>query len=460
MHPLNPYNVKGGIDLKALSSKDQALKELCDSTGRIDWGHSRAQYEVARVLLKSTFDVSWSFPENMIEKNLSPAVPRSVNYLLFMQDLLSLEDSTSGFLGVDVGTGASCIFSLIGCRIASDWNFVGLDVDLDALQNANDLIKRNGLEDRVQVLKSEPGMFLVPAKNAILKAADEGRRVFVVCNPPFFDSFEEEPARKRAKRFEFHGTENEKSYTGEGDLGFFKGMFEEIAKDMELSEIVGWFSCMFGHKASAICAVEFMKDHPLRSPTAVTSAWLVQGKKHRWVVAWSHRIHPLLVSSIFASDRKPSEALNFLSTEEILKTPPASLYPTQTLTWNISVEEMKSRIKESFQTLHQHQKCRAETLSLASGNRFRVRISREDRKDAFCLLCGVTVRKKEPGEGVECELSLLQPLAAQGGAQRGAHLLVLNRLWQKVRGDVMRTSRAWRRRLARGENSETCDGGV
>lgn len=60
-------------------------------------------------------------------------VPNRLNYLLWIQSLLS--NTGGGFadeyederevLGIDVGTGASCVYPLLGCALHLRWRFVG-----------------------------------------------------------------------------------------------------------------------------------------------------------------------------------------------------------------------------------------------------------------------------------------------------------------------------------------------
>ncbi len=60
-------------------------------------------------------------------------VPNRYNYLLWIQSLLDttsdnysdVYDPKREVLGLDIGTGTSCIFQLLGCAERPNWRFVG-----------------------------------------------------------------------------------------------------------------------------------------------------------------------------------------------------------------------------------------------------------------------------------------------------------------------------------------------
>jgi len=60
-------------------------------------------------------------------------VPNRLNYVLWIQSLLDTTsdnfndsyDALHEVIGVDIGTGASCIYPLLGCASRSKWKFIG-----------------------------------------------------------------------------------------------------------------------------------------------------------------------------------------------------------------------------------------------------------------------------------------------------------------------------------------------
>jgi 23S rRNA (adenine1618-N6)-methyltransferase len=60
-------------------------------------------------------------------------VPNRFNYVLWIQDLIDTSSSTYSdqydpkqeVIGLDIGTGASCIYPLLGCAQRPNWTFIG-----------------------------------------------------------------------------------------------------------------------------------------------------------------------------------------------------------------------------------------------------------------------------------------------------------------------------------------------
>jgi 23S rRNA (adenine1618-N6)-methyltransferase len=82
-------------------------------------------------LLKEDFGLTWWLPEG----HLCPTLTSRCNYLLWVEDLIALmppHDGGTAIRGVDIGTGASAIYALLGAA-AHGWSFVATDVTDEAL---------------------------------------------------------------------------------------------------------------------------------------------------------------------------------------------------------------------------------------------------------------------------------------------------------------------------------------
>ena len=90
---------------------------------------TRPPSALTRVLLRRDHNILWEIPSN----HLCPTVPQKLNYIHFVADLISgVTDSAAmaskpagavGKRGIDIGTGASVIYPLLGVR-CYDWHFL------------------------------------------------------------------------------------------------------------------------------------------------------------------------------------------------------------------------------------------------------------------------------------------------------------------------------------------------
>jgi hypothetical protein len=87
----------------------------------LDWRQSASVLALTRVLLLHDFGLQFDMPLH----NLCPPVPQRLNYLLWIEDLLwlmRLSPMQYQLRGLDIGTGASAIFPLLG--VTRNFNFV------------------------------------------------------------------------------------------------------------------------------------------------------------------------------------------------------------------------------------------------------------------------------------------------------------------------------------------------
>ncbi|KAI9816301.1 MAG: hypothetical protein M1827_001903 [Pycnora praestabilis] len=65
-------------------------------------------------------------------------------------------------LTADSGTGASCIYPLLGCAQRPKWKFVGTDIDERSLHYARGNVAYNDLKSRIRLMRSAPDGELIP----------------------------------------------------------------------------------------------------------------------------------------------------------------------------------------------------------------------------------------------------------------------------------------------------------
>ena len=101
------------------------------------------------MLLHQDFGIEWTMP---LHHTLCPTVPSRLNYLLWVEDLLALRQApaTGCVRGLDIGTGASCIYPLLG-HAHFGWKFVATEVDATSVRAARHNVVLNGWETAIEV---------------------------------------------------------------------------------------------------------------------------------------------------------------------------------------------------------------------------------------------------------------------------------------------------------------------
>ncbi|WP_026775109.1 23S rRNA (adenine(1618)-N(6))-methyltransferase RlmF [Polaribacter sp. Hel_I_88] len=277
LHPNNKFDK--GYNFDELVKVNPKLKPFVtinkyDSV-TIDFSNPKAVKELNKALL-FTFDAisTWDFPD----ANLCPPIPGRLDYIHHLNDLIS-SDSTIKIL--DIGTGATCIYPLLGVA-AYNWDFVATDIDLDSLDTAQDIIYDNKLESKIELRQQFN-------EQQILKGILKNDDLFSVtmCNPPFYKSAEEaQGANKRKNRNlgnnavrNFSGNNNELWYVG-GEKAFLHNYLYESSLFKEKSN---WFTSLVSKKEN----VESLEKSAKKlGVTAFKVIPMNQGNKFTRIVCW------------------------------------------------------------------------------------------------------------------------------------------------------------------------------
>lgn len=169
----------------------------------------------------------WELPNS----NLCPPIPGRVDYIHHLSDVLKASGIIENVSVLDIGTGASCIYPLLG-HASYHWDFVGTDIDKNSLHFAQENIDKNGLEKSI-ILRYQKDASKILA--GILNETD--RFSASICNPPFYKSEQEalEATTKKLKGLNkesdtfvrnFAGTQNELWYKG-GEKAFLHNYLYE-----------------------------------------------------------------------------------------------------------------------------------------------------------------------------------------------------------------------------------------
>uniref|UniRef100_UPI0035655618 RlmF-related methyltransferase n=1 Tax=Ilyobacter sp. TaxID=3100343 RepID=UPI0035655618 len=177
LHPNNPH--KGRYDLKVLTKNLPELKMYLKKNPRgeetIDFSDNKAVVLLNKALLKVHYGIeNWDIPKGF----LCPPIPGRADYIHYIADLL--EGRKKGVRVLDIGTGANCIYPIIGSQ-SYNWDFVASDIDPKSIDNAKKIVDSN------KVLKNKIILKLQKNRNDIFEGIIEKEDKFdlTMCNPPF-----------------------------------------------------------------------------------------------------------------------------------------------------------------------------------------------------------------------------------------------------------------------------------
>ncbi|KAJ8934525.1 hypothetical protein NQ314_013308 [Rhamnusium bicolor] len=114
---------------------------------------------------------------------LIPTIPLRLNYILWIEDLLSLTEQSETVKGIDIGTGASCIYPLLAAK-KNKWTMIATEKDRESIICAKDNVEKNSLGELIRIVE-------VKGENLLQGVVDEEVYDFCMCNPPFFSSTQE-----------------------------------------------------------------------------------------------------------------------------------------------------------------------------------------------------------------------------------------------------------------------------
>lgn len=284
MHKNNLHNNSYDFDL--LTQGFEPLRPFVFTneyqTKTIDFSIPEAVKALNTALLLIHYGIDfWEFPN----KNLCPPIPSRADYLHHLTDLLRRSDIVDTCKVLDIGTGATCIYPLLGQAI-NKWDFVATDIDKDSLQIAQSIIDKNGLTEHIELrLQNDDSHVL----NGIIKESDKFSAA--ICNPPFYKSEEDalEATKTKLKGLgkesdkvvrNFAGTAKELSYKG-GEKAF---LHTYLYESTFYKKQCYWFTSLVSnvsHVKSMQASLEKL------GATEIQVIDMIQGNKVSRVVAWT-----------------------------------------------------------------------------------------------------------------------------------------------------------------------------
>ncbi|KAF9072877.1 hypothetical protein BDP27DRAFT_1417650 [Rhodocollybia butyracea] len=281
MHPRNIY--RDGLDFTQIAAEYPPLARYLGGSNNqtINFQDEGALRCLTEALLHRDFKLKIKLSDD----RLCPPVPNRLNYVLWIQDLVSasrymeMNQGTTA-RGIDIGTGASAIYPLLACTLEPSWEFIVSEIDLLSCTTAQENISTNNLGKRIQLVQSdEHSSTLLPLFLNRDKTFD-----FTMCNPPFYSSVGDIARSGEAKlqgpNAACTGAQVEMVTSG-GEAAFVGKM---IGESMETREQCRWYTSMLGKLSSVVEVVDMIKSHSIHN-YIITE--FVQGQTRRWAVGWS-----------------------------------------------------------------------------------------------------------------------------------------------------------------------------
>lgn len=288
LHPQNPFAAP--YPLAELVLLQPALAAYLKTTP--DGRETLNFAEPAAVTLLNTALLQWQFGlvhYHVPPGYLCPAVPGRLDYLLYLQDLL-----TASFQGkkvpaaavqlLDIGCGANLIYSILAAK-ALRWQAIGSDIDATALQNAATLIEQNGLQRQLSLRQQANPQAIF---HGVIQKGDY--LDLTLCNPPFHDSPDAAAAGSARKQrnlgldsaapLNFAGQANELWCVG-GEPAFLRRM---LAESKDFAHQVYWFSTLVSKQQHL---AKLQQQLQQLEATQVQVIEMSQGNKQSRILAWS-----------------------------------------------------------------------------------------------------------------------------------------------------------------------------
>ena len=292
LHPRNPH--QGRYDLNALILVCPELKAHLKLNPKgeqtVDFSNEDAVRLLNQALLAHHYQVQhWNIPQGY----LCPPIPGRADYIHYAADLLIGKKNNAKVL--DIGTGANCIYPIIGCR-SYGWKFVASDIDPIAVNTAKLIIDSNPvLKNKIKVVQQNNSKALfanIIGPNDLFD--------LTLCNPPFHASLAEANAgtERKQKNLSKHRAKKGKSiiedtkgrnFGGQkaelwcegGEITFLKRMVNE---SQNYGEQVMWFTSLVSKSENVVPLKKLLKQIGAKQVKVVNMS---QGQKVSRLIAWS-----------------------------------------------------------------------------------------------------------------------------------------------------------------------------
>jgi 23S rRNA (adenine1618-N6)-methyltransferase len=290
LHPRNRHS--SGYDFTALAAASPGLRGFLRRAPHggltVEFADPAAVTALNRALLLEAYGIQgWEIPPG----HLCPPIPGRADYLHHLADLLAEDQDGAIPRGarirvLDVGTGASVVYPLLGQR-EYGWSFVASELDPAALESAARILAANPDIGRAVRLRQQ-----LNPRAAFTGIVHSGEAFdLTLCNPPFHASARaaREAARRKWRKLGRGEEESTRNFGGQGaelwceggERGFILRM---AAESVTCRAQVRWFSALVS-SSSNLPSIQ----HALRraGTVEIRTVAMAQGQKQSRFVAWS-----------------------------------------------------------------------------------------------------------------------------------------------------------------------------
>jgi 23S rRNA (adenine1618-N6)-methyltransferase len=302
LHPRNPH--QGRYDLDVLTAVCPELKSHLKLNPKgeqtVNFANEEAVRLLNQALLAHHYQVQhWNIPDDY----LCPPIPGRADYIHYAADLLTGKKNNAKVL--DIGTGANCIYPIIGSR-SYGWRFVASDIDPIAVSAANLIVDSNAvLKNKIKVLQQKD-------KKSMFAGVIAPHDLFdlTLCNPPFHASLAEANAVTERKQHNLNrhkvkynaksavsddnadngsdktqgrnfGGQKAELWCDGGEVAFLKRM---ITESQNFSHQVMWFTSLVSKSDNVKPLKKLLNQVGAKQVKVVNMS---QGQKVSRLIAWS-----------------------------------------------------------------------------------------------------------------------------------------------------------------------------
>lgn len=287
LHRRSKHNSNYSFDA-LIALVPQLKSKLCKNPNgidTIDFSDQESVYLLNKALLFQNYNLEyWEIPS----VNLCPPIPGRADYIHYLYDLINQERTITHRKILDIGTGASLIYPILGVS-EYKWDFIATDVSVASIQNAQKIVDYN------EGLKNKISLKLQSNKNQILKGAIESNDFFdaVMMNPPFFASEKEALGQTSRKLKNLKGEHHVKvvnNFSGLSnelwcDGGEKKFVQQYIVESEFFKRNVTWFTTLISNEKNLAGLTKLLKSKKVKSIEIIE---MFQGNKKSRILAWKY----------------------------------------------------------------------------------------------------------------------------------------------------------------------------